>query len=232
MAATYVDTADSGRLSCTVDEIPLAERVVIGGVLVPLVGADEGLRYLGFQINGLCDWGDQAAIIRQIMHKYRTAVMPARLRKTETSYLYEAVLVPRLLYSLILASITDEELGKMESAMWMWQGRKLGLAPTQSRHLLHAEREWGGLGIESLSSRVVRRKAAMVMLWRSDAGGVMRSTYKAMRAAHDGALDSLVGPELGEVRAVIGQEPRFRATCEGLFYTGMHYALAANGLTW
>ena len=72
----------------------------------------------------------------------------------------------------------------------------------------------------------------MVMLWRSDAGGVMRSTYKAMRAAHDGALDSLVGPELGEVRAAIGQEPRFRATCEGLFYTGMHYALAANGLTW
>ena len=91
---------------------------------------------------------------------------------------------------------------------------------------------WGGLGIESLSSRVVRRKAAMVMLWRSDAGGVMRSTYKAMRAAHDGALDSLVGPELGEVRAAIGEEPRVRATCEGLFYTGMHYALAANGLTW
>ncbi len=77
------------------------------------------------------------------MHKYRIAVMPARLRKTETACLYEAVLVPRLLYSLILASITDDKLGKMESAMWMWQGQKLGLAPTQSRHLLHAEREWG-----------------------------------------------------------------------------------------
>ncbi len=60
----------------------------------------------------------------------------------------------------------------------------------------------------------------------------MRSTYQAMRAAHDGALDSLVGPELGEVRPTIGQEPRFRGPCEGLFYTGLHYALAANGLTW
>ena len=54
MAATYVDTADSGRLSCrTVNEIPVAGRVVIGGVLVPLVGADEGLRYLGFQMDVL-----------------------------------------------------------------------------------------------------------------------------------------------------------------------------------
>jgi hypothetical protein len=133
MLASYVDSTDSGRLSLTLDEITAAERVVIGGITVPLVGADEGLRYLGFQMDGLCDWGDQAAIIPQIMHNYRTAVMPTRLRKTETAYLYEAVLVPRLLYSLILASITDEELGKMDSAMWMWQGRKLGLAPTQSR---------------------------------------------------------------------------------------------------
>jgi hypothetical protein len=46
--------------------------VFIGGITVPLVGADEGLRYLGLQMDGLCDWGDQAAIIRQIMHKYRT----------------------------------------------------------------------------------------------------------------------------------------------------------------
>ncbi len=63
MVASYVDSPVSGRLSRTVDEITAAERVVIGGITVPLVGADEGLRYLGFQMDGLCDWGDQAAYL-------------------------------------------------------------------------------------------------------------------------------------------------------------------------
>jgi hypothetical protein len=52
----------------------------------------------------------------------------------------------------------------------------------------------------------------------------MRSTYHA--------LESLVGPALWEVRPAIGQEPRFRGPSEGRFYTGLHYSLAANGLTW
>jgi hypothetical protein len=62
--------------------------------------------------------------------------------------MYDAVMVPRLLYALILAAIPDAEVGKIESSIWSWQARKLGLAPTYSRNLIHTGREWGGLGSE------------------------------------------------------------------------------------
>ena len=231
LAIEYKWTAH-GRELCTTDEIPEQDRVQLGGIRVPLVGGDEVLRYLGFWIDGMTSWGGQADVLKARLATYKSAVQSRRLRKVETAYLYEAVLVPRLLYALILASIPDAEVKALESSMWIWQAQKFGLAPTYSRKLIQTGREWGGLGLEGLHSRTARRKADLAMLWRAGGEGPMQSIYLSMRAAYDEVQDARVSQELGERRRGEGTVWPSSGGNDGHFSAGLHFSLADQLVTW
>ena len=124
-------------------------------------------------------------MLRDKVEVFRAAVKPARTTVAETLYLYDAVLVPRVLYALVLATLPEKEVHGMESRVWLWQASKLGMAPCQARALLHMEPEYGGLGVEAWLSRATRRKAELAMQWRS--GGVPEHAAQlaVMRLDHD-----------------------------------------------
>ncbi len=63
--------------------------------------------------------------------------------------------------------------------------KKIELAPTQCRDLLHAPRERGGLGMESWHSVVLRRRADLAMEWSKPGYEVMAAVNAKMREDHE-----------------------------------------------
>ncbi len=98
-------------------------------------------------------------------------------------YYPTAVLVPRVLYALVLATLPEKEVHGMESL------EGVAVATEQAGHGsvssagaagLHMEPEYGaGLGVEAWLSRATRRKAELAMQWRS--GGGCRNTRRSWR---------------------------------------------------
>ena len=64
----------------------------MGGEPVPLAEHDEGLRYLGYWIDAVSDWGNQVIHLQEKARRFRAAVEPAKLTPREVIYLYNAVL--------------------------------------------------------------------------------------------------------------------------------------------
>ncbi len=151
---------------------------------MPLAEHDEGLRYLGYWIDAVSDWGNQLIHLQEKARRFRAAVEPAKLTPREVIYLYNAVLVPRITYCLTSAAPGVDDIDDLESATWMWMARKIGLAPTQCRELLHAPRERGGLGMESWHSVVLRRRADIAMEWATGNEQTAAVYYK-LREDHE-----------------------------------------------
>ena len=80
------------------------ERIQMSGEPVPVAEHDEGLRYLGYWIDAVSDWGNQVLHLQEKARRFRAAVEPAKLTPREVIYLYNAVLVPRITYCLTVAA--------------------------------------------------------------------------------------------------------------------------------
>jgi hypothetical protein len=79
-----------------------------------------------------------------------------------------------------------KKIDDLESATWMWMAKKIGLAPTQCRELLHTTpRERGGLGMESWHSVVLRRRADIAMDWAGQGNEQMSAVYHKLREDHE-----------------------------------------------
>ena len=78
-----------------------------------------------------------------------------------------------------------DDIDGLESSTWLWMAKKIGLAPTQCRDLLHAPRERGGLGMESWHSVVLRRRTDLAMEWAKPGYEAMAAVYAKMREDHE-----------------------------------------------
>ena len=117
-------------------EFSEAENIKMSGEAVPVAEHDEGLRYLGYWIDAVSDWGNQVIHLQEKARRFRAAVEPAKLTPREVMYLYNAVLVPRITYCLTVAAPGVDDIDGLESSTWAWMAKKIGLAPTQCRDLL------------------------------------------------------------------------------------------------
>ncbi len=113
-------------------EFTVAETVHMGGKPVPLAEHDEGLRYLGYWIGAVSDWGNQVIYLQEKARRFRAAVELAKLTPREVIYLYNAVLVPRITYCLTTAAPGVNDIDDLESATWMWMAKKIGLGRQRS----------------------------------------------------------------------------------------------------
>jgi hypothetical protein len=80
----YTETVRGKKMN-TIDEIRPEQRIKMAGLTLPLVGADEALRYLGFWVESTGTWGHQADFLRyKISQCLGDKVKPARITKAET----------------------------------------------------------------------------------------------------------------------------------------------------
>ena len=173
-------------------ERKLQHRVELGGVEVPWVEADVGVRHLGYWIDLHLDWGNQQDRIEETIREFTEKVRPARISREILLYVVEAVLVPRVLYPLAVAGLSDDNIRRMEGQVLLtWVLPKLGLHRTYARALLRSSTAVGGLGWEDWAVRVlkVRRRLAMDMRDHSEAG--VHSMWQGMRWGH--FLENLSG---------------------------------------
>ena len=161
----------------------ITSRVEAGGTVIPFVEADEGIRILGYWIDLHLDWGNMKAKLLGTIHKFSSAVKPARVSRELLLYAVETVLMKQLLYPLAVGSLSLEDLRELEWEILSWLLPKLGLHRTYSRHLLSASTELGGLGWTSLATRVALEKAKLAMDMISHPDGGVRTTYISMRNA-------------------------------------------------
>ncbi len=63
---------------------------------IPLAEYDEELRYLGYLIDAVTDWGNEVIHLQEKARWFRAVVESAKLTPCEFIYLYNAVLVPRI----------------------------------------------------------------------------------------------------------------------------------------
>ncbi len=68
-------------------EFSVDEIVHMGGEPVPLAEHDERLRYLGYWIDAVSDWGNQVIHLQEKARRFRAAVEPAKLTPREVLYL-------------------------------------------------------------------------------------------------------------------------------------------------
>jgi hypothetical protein len=55
------------------------EYIKVSSEAVPVAEHDEGLRYLGYWINAVSDWGNQVIHLQEKARRFRAAVEPAKL---------------------------------------------------------------------------------------------------------------------------------------------------------
>ena len=208
----------------------------MSGEPVPVAEHDEGLRYLGYWIDAVSDWGNQVLHLQEKARRFRAAVEPAKLTPREAIYLYNAVLVPRITYCLTVAAPGVDDIDGLEISPRLWMAKKIGLAPTQCRDLLHAPMERGGLGMEPWHSVVLRRPADLAMEWAKPGYEVMAAVYAKMREDHEdikrlGAWGGL-GWGSDQLQGPYQYWPALEGYCQGEWVEGLERSLVKEGWGW
>ena len=153
----------------------------MGGVVVPHKEADEGNRFLGYIVDLLGDGGDQMARLERSIDEFGAGIRRARASKGIVAYLVEAVLIPRIMYPLTVATLTPDQIRRLESRALRWVLPKLGLSPSFSRNLVGMGTELGGLGWTRWTVRVAVAKSQLAMEMREHPEAGVRGTWASMR---------------------------------------------------
>ena len=168
----------------------------MGGVAVPHKEADEGNRFLGFIIDLLGDGGDQMARLEQSIDEFGAGIRRARASKGIVAYLVEAVLIPRVMYPLTVATLTPDQIRRLESRALRWVLPKLGLSPSFSRNLVGMGTELGGLGWTRWTVRVAVAKSQLAMELREHPEAGIRGTWASMRTRALGGMAKVRSPHV------------------------------------
>ena len=156
-------------------------RVALNDTLIPWVEADVGERYLGYRIDLLGDWGEQVAILERKLDDFTETLKYAAVSRGLLMYCINAVLVPRLLYPLTLASINPREILELESKALRWIRRKLGVPPTYATQLIYAPTHLGGLGWVSWTTRVLQARTRLALDLATHDDVQVRLIWESMR---------------------------------------------------
>jgi hypothetical protein len=156
-------------------------RVRLGGVTVPLVAPEVGLRQLGYWIDLCGDWGEQVDKVKDTIRSFSECVRPARISKEALLYLVQAVLTKQIVYPLVVAAVDGQEIDNMEWSMLKWTLPKLGLHRTYPRKLMEAEVEAGGLGWTRWREEVLRERIRLADLMSAHPDLQIRQMWECMR---------------------------------------------------
>ena len=166
----------------------------MGGVAVPHKEADEGNRFLGYIIDMLGDGGDQVARLEQSIDEIGASIKRTRASKGIVAYLVEAVLIPRVMYPLAVATLSPDQIRRLESRALRWILPKLGLSPSFSRNLVGTGSELGGLGWTRWTVRVAILKSQLAMDLSEHPEAGVRGTWASMRTR--GLLSDRLGSQM------------------------------------
>ena len=93
----------------------------LNGAVVPFVEADEGFRFLGYQLDLMGDYGDQQqASLCTVIDNFGAKLLRARISKGVVMYMVEAVLIPRVLYPMAVIPFTPDHIRHLESRALRW----------------------------------------------------------------------------------------------------------------
>jgi hypothetical protein len=121
-----------------------SHRVALGGVVIPWVEGDVGLRHLGYWIDMHADGGNQVHRVEKTITEFTKHVRYARVSKPMLLYLVETVLVPRVIYPLTVVGVSASGNRGLEGMVLKWVLSKLGLTTTYSRQLIAMSTDMGG----------------------------------------------------------------------------------------
>ena len=145
---------------------PLAEEddlgVDDGLVKIPQIDYDVGFRYLGCWIDATGDGGEQQERLVSAIEDFGVALKLANPPAGAALYLYKAVLLPRLLYPLMVASLEREEIDMLEQRAWRRLAPFLGGWWNMDVELRRAAPAMGGLGLTAWSEVVAYRRIQLL----------------------------------------------------------------------
>ena len=106
---------------------------------------------------------------------------PGRVSPAIVMYLVEAVLLPRVLYPLTVATFTPDQIRSLESRALRWILPQIGLPRTFSRALIGSPLDRGGLGWSRWTVRVAALKSGLAMELAEHPSPCIRGTWASMR---------------------------------------------------
>ena len=161
--------------------LKLSHRVQVRGTDIPFQEADIGVRYLGYWIDLLGDWGDQVHRLHATIDAFTRTVRTAAISTPLLLYLLDHVLAPRVLYPLTVAAVTANEIDELEAKVLSWALRKLGVHTTYSRHLIASPVAMGGLGWTRWRTRVLRDRLRLARQLCYHSEQRIRDIWRGMR---------------------------------------------------
>ncbi len=82
-------------------------RIYRGENEISRIEVDVGLKELGIWVDGFSDWGEQVQKFREGLDKVLTELARKRIPLELANYLWKAVITPKALYALTVASPPD-----------------------------------------------------------------------------------------------------------------------------
>ncbi len=118
----------------------------------------EVLKELGIWLDGLGDWGEQMQKIRAGLSEMLLELGRKRIPLELALYLWKAVITPKALYPLAVASPPDEEISELEKWARGQFRHQFGVHPGFPRLLTSIAPEAGGWGLDSWRSLVAKAR--------------------------------------------------------------------------
>ena len=113
-------------------------------------------------MDGSGDWGEERARVEEIIGGFCCTVEQLRVPAGVVLYLFKAVLTPRVLYKLTLASLSGAAIDKLEDAAWSRLAGRLGGWIYMDKRLKRMRIEDGGLGLLPWSVQAVERRVGLI----------------------------------------------------------------------
>jgi hypothetical protein len=176
-----------------------ADRVYRGANEITRIEVDVGLRELGIWVDGLSDWGEQLQKIRESLDGVLTELARKRIPLELANYLWKAVITPKALYALTVASPPDEEICELEQWAWRKFNHQFGVHPSFPRALSRLAPEAGGWGFESWRTQVAKARARLADDLINHSAPEIRRLWASgrwtsmMRRPHGGGAQRLLG---------------------------------------
>jgi hypothetical protein len=212
----------------------LQHRVQVGGVTIPYQEADVGVRYLGYWIDLLGDWGDQVHRINTTIDAFTASVRSAAISSPLLMYLLNHVLAPRVLYPLTVAAVNASEIDAMEARVLKWALRKVGVHGSYSRHLMAMPVQMGGLGWTRWSTRVLQDRLRLARQLCYHPEQRVRNIWKGMRHRFYHEIRSgrlLLGGHRTDLQTTI-EEGGMKGSCPKSWMGSFDDLLRREGVEW
>jgi len=150
--------------------------MMVGGAMVEvgLEEADVSLKTLGELANPQLAWMEQLNEVKKLAHEVARLLAMAMVTAHAADRFWNDVFVPKVLYRLLFATVSESQLSEALSPAWQVYKRKLKLARSSPTHLLHA------MGIGEIWHRIKVDRFLVLLRCLDSHRLALRETAEAM----------------------------------------------------